>query len=351
MKDSSNFNFENDNIEVKGYIDKRSILRYITEEEIFKYVLKFEPKEFDYICSPLRQDRNPGAFFQRGLYSNKLLFVDWADPYSTHYDCFEFIKRYFKLPNFYSTLKFINQNIVTSKEIIRHEVIVPEKVVREERKPIEIVIEARPFNHTDGLFWGKYGISRDNLKEDRVFAVSKMKIVNSRKGDKEIILYTKCYAYTDFAENRKKLYFPYKKGHNRFLSTCTKNDIITKHLIDVTQLLITKSYKDYRVLRNLGANVVWFQNEGMFPENLMDIVHNYKEVIVFFDNDSTGLQAGEKLVNLIGSKARKTFLPIPLLEKGIKDASDMYFHKGVDELRLFLTKNKVFLYESIRHNS
>ena len=57
--------------------------------------------------------------------------------------------------------------------------------------------------------------------------------------------------------------------------------------------MITKSYKDYRVLRNLGVNVTWFQNEGAFPDNLDDIINDYKDVIVFFDNDFTGLAASE----------------------------------------------------------
>lgn len=343
------FNLQDDNIEVGGYIDKRSILRKITEEEIFKYVLKFEPKEFDYICSPLRQDKHPGAFFQRSIYTNKLLFVDWADSSNTHYDCFEFIKKYYNLPNFYSTLKFIEENIVNNKEFKRDKELI-ERIDKQTKK-VEILIETRSFNQTDGLFWSKYGISRQNLKDDKVFAVSRIKILNSRNGDKEIPLYTKCFAYTDFPENRKKLYFPYRKGHKRFLSTCTKNDIITKHLIDVSQLVITKSYKDYRVLRNLGANVIWFQNEGMFPDNLEEITNRFEEVIVFFDNDRAGLDAANRLTNLIGLKSRKIFLPIPLLEEGIKDSSDMYLHKGEEELKSFLIKNKVILYETIRHNS
>ena len=126
---------------------------------------------------------------------------------------------------------------------------------------------------------------------------------------------------------------------------------MTKHLIDVTQLMITKSYKDYRVLRNLGVNVTWFQNEGSVPNNLKKIINGYKDVIIFFDNDYTGLEASEKLVNIIGNKAREIYLPIPLLEEGIKDASDMYLKKGVDELKLFLTKNKINLYDKIRRDS
>lgn len=346
------FNFQDDNIEVKGYIDKQSILKYITEEEIYESVLHFKPREFDYICSPLRQDNNPGAFFQRGLYSGKLLFVDWADPFNTHYDCFYFIQRYYNLPNFYATLKFIRDNLISGS--VRNNIYdrrIETKIKKEDVKKVEIQIEVRPFNKTDGYFWSKYGITSKNLREDKVFAVSRVLLKNTRRGNREIPLYTKCFAYTDFPDNRKKLYFPYNKGRKRFLSTCTKNDIMIKHLIKVPQLMITKSYKDYRVLRNLGVNVTWFQNEGAFPDNLDDIINDYEDVIIFFDNDFTGLAASEKLVNIIGGRARGIHLPILLLEEGIKDASDMYLKKGIDELKLFLTRSKINLYETIRHNS
>ena len=346
------YNFQDDNIEIRGYIDKETILKYITEEEIFESILGFEPREFDYICSPLRADKNPGAFFQRGLFSNKLLFVDWADPFKTHYDCFDFIQRYYKLSNFYLTLTFVRDSLINGKPIRKSIIEKNTKGrVKKKIKRVEIHIEARPFNHTDGLYWNKYGIKKRHLIEDRVFAVSRVLLKNSRRGNREIPLYTKCFAFTDFEDGRKKLYYPYSKGKNRFLSTCIKEDIMTKHLIDVTQLMITKSYKDYRVLRNLGVNVTWFQNEGSVPNNLKKIINGYKDVIIFFDNDYTGLEASEKLVDIIGNKAREIYLPIPLLEEGIKDASDMYLKKGVDELKLFLTKNKINLYDKIRRDS
>lgn len=338
------FDFQDDNIEVNNYIDKNGILKYITEEEIFEYVLKFKPNEFDYICSPLREDRNPGAYFQR--YNNKLLFIDWADPFCTHYNCFDFIKRYYHLSDFYTVLKFIEDNIINKREIKSR---VEEKKGEEVKRKAEILIETRPFNNTDGLYWSKYGISKKNLIQDKVFAVSKVRVKN--KKDREFPVYTKCFAYTNFPEGRKKLYFPFKKGRGRFLSTCTKNDINTDHLIKVPQLVITKSYKDYRVLRNLGTNVIWFQNEGAFPDNLKEITSGYKEVVVFFDNDNKGIVAANNLIKEIGETSRKIHLSISLLEQGIKDASDMWLHKGENELKLFLIKNKIKLYESIRHNS
>ena len=352
MKDSYQ-KYQDDNIEVKGYIDKNKILQYISEEQIYEYVLGFLPKEFDYICSPLRIDNNPGAFFQRGLYSDKLLFIDYADPSCTHNDCFSFIQRYYNLTDFYETLKFIQQNII-EKNGFKKGFIQKETKQKTQKKPAEIRIETRPFNYTDGLFWSRFGISRENLIKDKVFAVQRIFLKNGRKGDRNIPVYTKCYAFTNFKDNRKKLYFPYKKGKYRFLSTCTRNDVnIDEISKDTNQLVISKSYKDNRVLKNLKVNSIWFQNEGAFPDNLQDIVKDFEDVVVFFDNDNPGIAAAEKLVTLINdysNKARMVYLDKELLSQGIKDPADLYSKKGIDYLTEFLLNNNI-RYETNRHNS
>lgn len=345
-----NFNqFQDDNIEVKSYIDKKTILQYVSEEQLFEHVLGFIPKEYDYICSPLRVDNNPGAYFQRGLHSNKLLFVDYADSFCNTYDCFAFIQRYYNLSGFFETLQFIQHHIIEKNNLEKTHINLSSKV-ENQRKSAELIIETRPFNRTDGIYWDKFGISKGNLMDDKVFPVQKIFLKNGRKGNKTIPVYTKCYAFTDFPENRKKLYFPYKKGRYRFLSTCTRNDVNTENMDRTTkQLVISKSYKDYRVLKNLGVNNIWFQNEGAFPENLQEIVEGFKDVVIFFDNDEAGINAANKL-NLLINNSRVVHFDTALLAKGIKDPADMYASKGVEALKSFLLQNNI-IYETNRPNS
>ena len=345
--------FQSDNIEIKSYIDKKDILQYISEEQLFEHVLGFEPKEYDYICSPLREDNNPGAFFQRGLYSNRLLFIDYADSYNTSYDCFAFIQRYYKLEGFYQTLQFIKQHII-EKQQLEKTLAVTDSKKEIPKKHAELLVEVRPFNRTDGIYWSKFGISKRNLIDDKVFPVQKVFLKNGRKGDKMIPIYTKCYAFTNFQDNRKKLYFPYKKGRFRFLSTCTRNDVNIENMDKSSkQLVISKSYKDNRVLKNLGVNAIWFQNEGAFPENLQEIVDGFEDVVIFFDNDVPGINAANKLETLINNSikniARVVHFDVALLTTGIKDPADMYAIRGVDELKKFLLQNNI-LYETNRCN-
>ena len=350
------YQYQDDKIEIKEYIDKNFIFKYLTEEQIFSNILGFEPKEYEYICSPLRVDNNPGAFFQRGTYSNKLLFMDYADPFKICYDCFDFVQRYYNLPDFYQTLKFVKEHMIEKRGITKILQKRDNKIQRVEKKSPELIVEVRPFVFSDGIYWEKYGISKENLKEDKVFAISKVFLKNGRKGDKRIPLYTKCYGFMDFPDKKKKLYFPYKKGRFRFISTCTKNDVIISYMDKTaSQLVISKSYKDCRVLRNLKVNSIWFQNEGAFPDNLQEIVSNFQDVVVFFDNDTAGIEASEKLVELINTlfgtqKARKVHLNVELLSDGIKDPADMFSKKGVEDLKSFLTENNI-KHETNRHNT
>ena len=179
---------------------------------------------------------------------------------------------------------------------------------------------------------------------DKVFAVQKYKLLNTKKGDVISRCYDIGYAYTEFKDSKKKLYFPYREGKLKFVTSCTKNDVGgIKHLPPFgKQLIITKSYKDYRVLLNNGKNVIWFQNEGMFPdiEILLSIVKRFEQVIVFFDNDVQGILSSQKLVDIINSyfpsKANALWLSESLIRFGITDPSDLISKSGSIELKKFL---------------
>ncbi len=345
-----------DNIPVSGYIDKEKLLAYVSEEEIFELVFGFKPEEYQYVCSPFRKDSNPGCWFERSQLSDKLEFIDYADPFHNKQDCFTCVKRFFNLSNFYQTLLFIKRSLIEKRGITKVRDIEEERknFVPTPRKGVEIYVKPRNYIQSDKTFWYRYGITRTQLASDKVIPVGKFALLGSKKGDITSIVYTNCYAYTEFEGNRKKLYFPYKTGKGRFITNCTQNDIgSVLHLKDSTQLVITKSYKDCRVLRNEGTNCVWFQNEGMIPDDsiLLKLVSPYSDIPVFYDNDSTGLLAGKKIVEKINSLkpgvARRVTLPISLLAEKIKDASDMYCMKGKEDLREFLKSKKIQCQETL----
>ncbi len=323
----STYQYNSDNLNRRGFISKESILDLVTQEQIFELVFNFIPQEFDYVVSPLRHDRTPGCWFTYHI-NGVLYFIDFGHT-RTHSDCFNIVQDFFKFPNFYLTLEYIHKTLIQGKTGL--EPITQKKdTTKIVKEKVKLLIEARQFNPADVKFWSQYGIRKKHLVEDRVFAVQKLFALNTKSGSHIIDCKDITYSYNDFSEARKKVYFPMREGRKRFLTNCTKNDVggINSLVSYGKELIIAKSYKDYRVLKNNGKNVVWFQNEGMIPSDsiLTLLVRHFASVIVWFDNDQPGIIASEKVKNhintLVPCKAKNLWLPERSLEVGIKDPSD-----------------------------
>lgn len=330
----------------KRYITKEDILSQLTQEQLFLIVFD-KVVEFEYITSPFREDDNPGCWFER--YNNILYFIDYGSGDRSHIDCFEAIKIYFNLNSFRETLLFIDDNINELKEKVSQydkSIIHIAETIRNKKS---INVKTRNYYDIDRKFWQKYEITKQNLIDDKVFPVSHIHL-RFENEQKSFEVYDVCYAFTDFQDGRKKLYYPYKKGKDRFRTTCEKNDIGNINQINPfsQKLIITKSYKDCRVLRNQGINSIWFQNEGVIPDLdiLFPLISHYEDIIIFYDNDNTGIKASNKIANVISSelnKGRSLHLPTNLLQENIKDISDLIV-KDKKEVVEFLRKNE--LYES-----
>jgi hypothetical protein len=245
------YNYINDNnIKEKGYISKDYILNYLSEEEIFKLVFDILPQEHVYYKSPLRKDSYPSCFFER--HTNGILyFIDYGSNFTdknkkrTHLDCFNLVQEYFNIPNFYETLAYIDRQLIVGKNLEKKIIILPEDEIK--KSNTMLLINTRPFNIKDKNFWSPFEITSNNLKEDKVFAVSQLKVINSKKGnDYQSMIRDIAYAYTDFPLSRKKIYRPLQTKNKKFISTCSKEDIgnINQLVKFGKKLIITKSYKD-----------------------------------------------------------------------------------------------------------
>ena len=340
----------NDDIQyTSGYISKEEILTNNTQEEIFELVFGYKPIVYEKVISVFRDDTTPSCWFEYDT-SGILQFVDFAsltyinNNKKVKFDCFDAVKIYYDLPNFYHTLVYISKNIKESREIIKKE-----KREKKEKRNTKIRIKTREFEQRDAEYFKQYNISSKNLVDDSVFAVEKFLILEGKHGDYLCVTNDLCYAHTDFNSNNLKLHRPEKLSHNRFITTCNHNDIYgINSLVDFGELLIiTKSYKDYRVLKNYELNVIAFQNEGMKADNtiLLPICNRFAKIIIFFDNDKTGLFSAEKLADYINSyfpfKSSFIHLPIEWLNEKITDPSDLIRYKGQETLTEFLTNNNV----------
>ena len=327
-----NYNFNSDNLEIKGFLSKEKILSLVSEEEIFELVFKFKPEVGEFVTSPFRRDSTPRCFFN---YCNfgKLRFYDYGNSGENafHPDCFDAVKLYFNLQNFYDTLVFIHNKLIKGVIIIDNNknFVVKEKV-KVEKKEIKIMFDKKEWDLNDKLFWQPYGISKANLIEDKVFATNRAFVLNTRTGSHVIDYKSPTYVYTDFENGRKKLYSPFSPKEKKFLTNCTENDIGGINYLNSydKNLIITKSYKDYRVLKNADKNVIWFQNEGMLPKReILSTLVKCHYITVWFDNDQTGIKASckisDKLNSIAFGKAKALHLPEKLLQKNVKDPSDL----------------------------
>lgn len=344
------YNFVSDDLDKRGFISKESILDLVTQEEIFELVFNSLPEEFEYITSPFRIDKSPGCWFHYHT-DGKLRFIDFANQTVVNgismknIDCFDAVQVFFRIPNFYLTLDFIYNTLVVKKGI-NQSIIIRHKPVVQEKRQVKILIEPKLFELRDKNFWTRFGITKAQLIEDRTYSFSRYHLLNTKKGNFSSISQDIAYSFNDFPQGRKKLYFPKKEKSNRFISTCTKNDIggMSSLAPFGRQLVITKAYKDWRVLKNQGKHTVWFQNEGAIPDIdlLIMLVKRFREVIVFFDNDNAGIQASQIVTAVINSqlpgKARALWLHESLQQAHITDPSDLYYHRGQPELLKFLNQ-------------
>jgi hypothetical protein len=247
-----------DDFEEKGFIDKNKLLEYVTEEEVYEMVFGFKPKEFDYVTSPFRQDKNAGCWFERDL-TGELKFKDFGSNGKVingirliNTNCFNAVQIYFNLSNFYKTLEFIKAKLIDGRDV-KHKILhLKPSVSRVKiiKKQIKIYVATRNFINNDRIFWSAYGISKKQLIQDKVFPVTKFKIINTKSGDISTRVRDICYVYTEFEEGRKKLYRPKQQGNKRFLTNCVANDIggIKQLTPFGKQLIISKSYKDYSLI-------------------------------------------------------------------------------------------------------
>lgn len=283
--------------------------------------------------APYREDSHPKCYFEYG-YTGALHFVDFASSV-VRKDCFGLVSAVYKV-SFQEALfiidKLLNLGLSSADTIIPP---VPAKSIAktpEVKRQTELQVRHRDFNLSDRDFWYPYGITRAQLISDKVYPVSSYSL---RLKDGRIINsspYLPTYSYEDFPENRKKIYSPKNKSC-KWVTNCSGNDIGGVNNLDTTKeyVVISKSYKDYRVLKNEGINNIWFQNEGMLPNKkvILKYLKDFKKIIIFFDNDKAGLEASikvkEYLKKILGSSVEilSFIIPKSYLENNVKDPSDL----------------------------
>lgn len=321
------------------------LLERINQEEIFEKIFKTEIIMIKKIYkSPMRKDNEGKCFFDE--YQGVLQFIDYGNPMKTHYNCIDVVRALSNVSEG-EAIRIISEklDINVSSPIINS---IQSKNIYSYNKVV--VPYRRDFNRRDLKFWSKSLIYENQLEEDNVFPISHYELI-TEMSTKRINCYQSSYAIT-FKNGHVKIYNPFSKDRAfRFIGTMDNNDIGNIDNIDEVgdTLIITKSYKDHRVFKNIlnTNNVIWFHNEGCIPDNvelLKQLLQKFKKIIVFYDNDEAGIIAGEKITNyLLSLDIHKNIFSksIPKKYKETKDVSDFIYVNGrLDTLKL-LKKLKI----------
>lgn len=320
--------------------DPIALMKYIGCENIFKLIFTEISLDKKY-TSPLREeDTHSGCFFWEAPESGLLIFVDFGNVEKTHLDPIAFLQKYYKLDTYGEAIDLVRDKFKSSTNIDRVVTIEDNntKVIRK-----EIKVFPRNWSKRDRLFWEPYGISKQQLIDDKVVPVEYFQIFRG-ENFKTLRPYQNSYAYS-FTDGTKKIYTPYNLQF-KWVTTTSKDTIGNLENIDQTgeDLIITKSYKDCRVLRNLGhKNVIWFQSESQIPNiNLiLDTVRGYKRVLVLFDNDEVGTLHSNKLVSFMNGILNENkfySIEIPKEYKDTKDTSDFYKKYGEEQTNKLINK-------------
>lgn len=309
-----------------------NIIKTWNQLHLWSWFLGYQINENDKFCNPLRVDTHAGCWL---TYSNTnpgwLVLIDYGDRRFMGYDILSAIayqRHTTKKEAFYYILSNFQPIHLTKNQVIRN------------KNNFNFILHSKPrkWLKKDADFWLSYDIHKENLLEDKTFAVHHY-IMNSKDSPKHYNKFYPDLAYCYPFKKHQKLYLPDTKI--RFISSCDENDIggLNELSISSNILIITKSYKDYRVLKNLGYDVVWFQNEGCIPNPflLTKLYEEYEYIFIFYDNDKSGIKASHKICDYYNEifntdKFIPTCLDPELEITGITDPSDFIKEYGKQEL-------------------
>lgn len=313
------------------------LLQKVTAEEIFRWIFNEDISTAYRYTSPFRKDDSPNCRFEETS-DGTLLFIDFGETSGgrTHRTCWRAVMDHHKC-TLSTAIKLVCNYFNLSSDPIDYVPLQSEKSEAPILKtyPTLITWDNRPIEKRDKIFWSQFIITPQDLKEDRIDIVKTVHI-DSRKGKKSFNPMSICYAY-DFGYH-SKIYQPYNNPQYKWITNCTEDDIGNIDNIPLVgdELIISKAYKDHRVLRNIGFGlkaVIWTQNEGCIPNAkiLLDLSQRFKLITIFYDNDQPGRDAAAKLMAIILSinpSAKVRCIWLPVRKYPHKDPSDFVHKEG-----------------------
>lgn len=213
-----------------------------------------------------------------------------------------------------------------------------------------IDVDPRKMSQPELDYWARYSITKEELKDNQIFAIGKL-WVNKKQFHLKGGLH---YAYL-FPNDKFKIYSPLDEQCKWFgnVSAFTIEGVESLNLTKIPPngnymepvagdpVIITKSRKDRIILKKLYHNTCNCQNEAdtAIPKDMDEVFNIASGKYIWFDTDEPGKNASKKL-NSRGYKWINT--PNELYEThGIKDPGDVIKHFGWDIGKEILIKELI----------
>ena len=286
-------------------LTKKTILKYISEEDIFERYLGFKVEFHEGFCNPLRIDKSPDCFFYYREGTNKVIFHDIAAGFQ--WDCFDVVMYDFNC-NFPKALEKIANDfgLLDTKLVLTKQL---PKALPKNKVANRLQIQRKKYTTEELAYWniGGLELTEQDLTDNKIFSISHLWEHTPYKTNEYYSL-KMVFAY-HFTGYNYQIYFPLKKKEKNDRRFINPQGIKTGDLefIDFKQsyLCITKSKKDCFYLRYLGVNACFIINEAVkVDEKLLEVMNQFEHVFTLFDNDKWGLRASARF--------RRNYSTIPL---------------------------------------
>ncbi len=251
----------------------------------------------------LREDTNPSCHYTIGD-DGLIRLIDFASVKFRRCTCFDLLiiksqDDVRPIRSFSECLKVVNEMYGLGLGSSQETAIVHKKQSYSVAKQMQSTLDIR-INALDGFsqkamdYWTKYAINpalfNAETENEKIYEVTKYYYTDKSNSWIEATPAGLCFAYYFENTGHFKIYNPYPgEKEIKWFSNCSADDIYGEHDYDsLSRLVVTKSWKDRVALKQMGFNVVAFQNEGCKPD--------FKDGdVLLFDNDAPGIEAAAEL--------------------------------------------------------
>jgi 5S rRNA maturation endonuclease (ribonuclease M5)/RecA-family ATPase len=278
------------------------------------------------MLSPLRDEKNPSFSVFKDEKTAEYLFKDHGSGESG--DCIKFVQLKFNI-DFKAAIDLLQQDFNCSiGDNLLSQPAIKNTPSQNPLNQITVIKsyelkERASFNQQEAEYYNQYNIKAQVLKDYNVIALDGYVLPNgmviNRRNDELIF----CYRHEGWA----KIYKPNESNRKfKFQHLGNKpHDFIFGYdlLAGAGDLLIiTGGEKDVLTLASLGFNAISLNSEtaGLSIVKAEELKARFKEIIVLYDTDETGLKSSEKLCKAFGFK--QAILPNDIYFNGEKDISD-----------------------------